>query len=115
MTDRVTALREVARVLTPDGYFILSTSHPFADWKHHGGSYFATELVQDTWYNTASEAFQTPYWRVPLTTLCDEFAQTGFFIDRQLEPQPETVEAEIDPKIFFSRIAFFSGRDNPEQ
>jgi len=100
VTDRVTALREVARVLTPDGCFILSTSHPFADWKQHGGSYFATELVQDTWYNTSSEAFQMPYWRVSLTTLCDEFSQAGFFIDRLLEPQPEAAAAEIDPKLY---------------
>ncbi|GHO90057.1 methyltransferase [Reticulibacter mediterranei] len=97
---RVTALREVARVLTADGYLIVSTSHPFADWKQHGGSYFATELVQDTWYSSSSEAFQMPYWRVSLTTLCDEFSQAGFFIDRLLEPQPEAAAAEIDPKIY---------------
>jgi len=78
VTARVTALREVARVLTAGGCLIVSTSHPFADWKRHGGSYFATELVQDTWYNSSSEAFQMPYWRVPLTTLCDEFSLAGF-------------------------------------
>lgn len=100
VTDRVAALREVARALTPEGCFILSTSHPFADWKQYDGSYFDTELVQDTWYNASSEAFQMPYWRVSLTTLCDEFAQAGFFIDRLLEPQPEAAAAQIDPKIY---------------
>lgn len=100
VTDRVAALREVARVLTPEGYLILSTSHPFADWKLHGGSYFATELVQDIWYNAASEPVPMTSWRTSLTTLCDEFAQAGYFIDRLLEPQPEAVAAEINPEVY---------------
>ncbi len=99
VTARVAALREVARTLTADGCLIVSTSHPFADWKSHGGSYFATELVQDTW-SSSSESFQMPFWRMSLTTLCDEFAQAGFFIDQLLEPQPVPVAAEIDPKTY---------------
>jgi len=97
VTARVAALREVARVLTSDGCLIVSTQHPFADWKQYGGSYFATELVQDTW-SRSSESFQRPFWRVSLTTLCDEFCQAGFFIDQLLEPQPVPAAAEIDPK-----------------
>ena len=97
VTERVTALREVARVLTADGCLIVSTTHPFADWKEHGGSYFTTELVQDTWHGPSNKPFQMTFWRLSLTTLCDEFSQAGFFIDRLLEPQPEPVAAEIDP------------------
>jgi hypothetical protein len=99
VTARVAALREVARVLTTDGCLIVSTQHPFADWKRHGESYFATELVQDTWFKS-SHAFQMPFWRVSLTTLCDEFSQAGFFIDRLLEPHPVPEAAEIDPKTY---------------
>jgi 2-polyprenyl-3-methyl-5-hydroxy-6-metoxy-1,4-benzoquinol methylase len=99
VTKRVAALREVARVLTADGYLIVSTSHPFADWKNHGGSYFATELVQDTW-SRSSEPVQLPFWRMSLTTLCDEFCQAAFYIDRLLEPQPEPAAAEIDPNTY---------------
>ena len=97
VTARVAALQEVARVLTTDGSLIVSTQHPFADWKKHGGSYFETELVQDTWHRT-SESFQMPFWKVSLTTLCDEFCQAGFFIDRLVEPQPVPTAAEIDPQ-----------------
>lgn len=96
VTDRVAALCEVARVLTNDGCLIVSTQHPFADWRRHGGSYFATELVQDTW-KRSSQAFHMPFWRMSLTTMCDEFSQAGFFIDRLLEPQPVPEGAEIDP------------------
>jgi len=96
VTVRVAALREVARVLTTDGCLIVSTQHPFVDWKRHGGSYFTTELVQDTWFKSR-QAVQMPFWRVSLTTLCDEFSQAGFFIDQLLEPQPVPKAAEIDP------------------
>ena len=95
VTKRVVALREVAHVLTPGGCLVLSTQHPFADGQRHGGSYFATELVQQTW-RSLSQSFQMPFWRVSLTTLCDEFAQAGFYIDQLLEPQPEPIVAEID-------------------
>ncbi len=97
VTDRVTALREVIRVLKADGSLVLSTQHPFTDWKRHGGSYFATELVQDTWGRSFRD-FHMPFWRVSLTTLCDEFSQAGFFIDRLLEPQPVPEGEQIDPK-----------------
>lgn len=101
ITERVAALREVARVLTADGCLIVSTQHPFADWKQFGGSYFATELVQYKYkWRGASGAFQMPFWRVSLTTLCDEFCQAGFFIDHLLEPQPVPEAAEIDPKTY---------------
>jgi ubiquinone/menaquinone biosynthesis C-methylase UbiE len=99
VTERVVALREVARVLATDGCLVVSTMHPFDVWKRHGGSYFATELVQDTWYRS-SQTYQMPYWRVSLTTLCEEFSQAGFFIDRLLEPQPTPAAAEIDPATY---------------
>lgn len=97
VTDRVTMLREVARVLRADSALVVSTQHPFADWQRHGGSYFATELVHDTWRRTCG-SFQMPFWRVSLTTLCDEFSQAGFFIDRLLEPQPVLEGENIDPE-----------------
>lgn len=36
--DRVTTLRELRRVLRPDGALVVSTSHPTADWQRLGGS-----------------------------------------------------------------------------
>lgn len=101
VTERVAALREVARVLTADGCLIMSTQHPFADWQQFGGSYFATELVQYKYkWRGASGTFQMPFWRFSLTTLCDEFCQAGFFIDRLFEPRPVPEAAEIDPKTY---------------
>lgn len=43
-------LNEIARVLKPNGRLIMSTHHPFVDYRlfEHPG-YFATEVVQDVW------------------------------------------------------------------
>ena len=47
--DRVGALRELRRVLRPDGALVLSRQHPTADWLRHGGSYFDVRTVAETW------------------------------------------------------------------
>jgi SAM-dependent methyltransferase len=46
--DRVGALREICRVLRPPGRLVLSTHHPTADWRRRGGSYFDTEVIEET-------------------------------------------------------------------
>jgi ubiquinone/menaquinone biosynthesis C-methylase UbiE len=38
--DRTTALRELRRVLRPDGALVMSRQHPTGDWLRHGGNYF---------------------------------------------------------------------------
>ncbi|MFQ6392745.1 methyltransferase domain-containing protein [Nocardia sp. KC 131] len=40
LDDRVSALRELRRVLRPDGALVLSRLHPTGDWMRHGGSCF---------------------------------------------------------------------------
>lgn len=94
LDDRVTALRELHRVLRPGGRLVLSTSHPTVDWLLHGGSYFATELIEETW----QQDWQVRYWRQPLEGWCAEFAEAGFVIERLVEPTPTAEMADRYPR-----------------
>ncbi len=81
---RIAALRELHRVLRPQGRLILSTSHPTADWLAHGGSYFEAHHVEETW----SGGMIHRYWRQPLQTWVEEFTSAGFIIERLVEHRP---------------------------
>lgn len=94
LDDRVSALRELGRVLRPHGRLVLSTSHPTLDWRGHGGSYFTREVIEETWRGD----WQLRYWRQPLESWCAEFAEAGFVIERLVEPRPVPAMAERYPE-----------------
>lgn len=94
--DRVSALRELHRVLTPEGVLVVSEQHPTADWLRRGGSYFDVELVAETW----SKGWELRYWQQPLERTCEDFAAAGFVIDRLLEPRPTPEMADVYPEQF---------------
>ena len=93
LDDRVAALRELHRVLRTGGKLVLSTHHPTLDWQLHGGSYFATEVIEETW----NKGWKMRYWRLPLQQSCAEFAQAGFLIESIVEPRPIPEMKESDP------------------
>src|SRR5690606_5630056 len=95
--DRVRVLREFHRVLRDDGRVVLSCTHPVDDWLRGGGSYFETRAQVEHW-----DSFDTSFatWRLPLTALCEEFADAGFVIERLLEPRPTEAARTIDPRRF---------------
>jgi len=92
--DRVAALRELRRVLRPDGALVLSRQHPVGDWMRHGGNYFDVRTVEETW----DKGWQVRYWLAPLQTTCEEIFAAGFLIERLLEPRPVPEAATIDPR-----------------
>jgi SAM-dependent methyltransferase len=92
--DRVAALRELRRVLRPGGALVLSRQHPTGDWLRHGGSYFDTKVIHETW----TRGWQVSYWLAPLEITCEEIFQAGFLIQRLMEPRPVPEAAAIDPE-----------------
>ena len=92
--DRVSALRELRRVLRPGGAMVLSRQHPTGDWLRHGGSYFEVRTVEETW----SKGWSMRYWLAPLEATCEEIYSAGFVIERLTEPRPVPEAAAIDPE-----------------
>lgn len=90
--DRVAALRELRRVLRPDGALVMSRQHPTGDWLRHGGNYFDTRVIEETW----SRGWQVRYWLTPLEQTCEELHEAGFLIERLLEPRPTAEAASVD-------------------
>jgi ubiquinone/menaquinone biosynthesis C-methylase UbiE len=91
--DRTAALRELRRVLRPDGALVLSRMHPTGDWLRHDGSYFDTRVIEETW----RRGWQVRYWIAPLERTCQEIFEAGFLIERLTEPRPLAEGASVDP------------------
>jgi hypothetical protein len=92
----MTFLGEMARVLAPDGVLVISTHHPTADWRRLGGSYFDVRPVTETW----SRGWVVTAWCMPLSRLTKEFADSGFLIERLVEPTPEPDMTRTHPETF---------------
>lgn len=99
LDDRVKALRNLARVLTPHGRLIISTPHPTTDWLRLGGGYFEVSKVEDVW----AQGWRVQQWRQPLERWCAEFAEAGFVIERLVEPRPIPEMASPYPE-YFSKL-----------
>jgi SAM-dependent methyltransferase len=94
VNDRVSALRELRRVLRPGGALVLSRLHPTGDWLRQGGDYFEVRTIRESWQNGA---WNMHYWLSPLEATCDEIYRAGFLIERLTEPRPVPEGAAIDP------------------
>ncbi len=90
--DRTAALRELRRVLRPDGALVLSRMHPTGDWLRHGGNYFDVRVVEEVW----DKGWQVRYWLAPLERTCEELREAGFLIERLLEPRPTAEASTLD-------------------
>lgn len=90
--DRVGALTELRRALRPGGALVLSRLHPTGDWLRHGGNYFDARVVEEVW----SRGWQVRYWLSPLEQTCAELRETGFLIERLIEPRPRPEAAAMN-------------------
>jgi SAM-dependent methyltransferase len=95
--DRGAAFAEFLRVLRPGGALVLSTQHPVMDWLRKGGSYFDVTLETDIW-RTPSGDQPVRFWREPLSALCAAATDSGFLIEKVIEPQPAQTMRERYPE-----------------
>lgn len=95
LPDPQPALRELHRVLTSNGRLVVSTVHPTADWLRLGGSYFTDEMVTETW----NEGWLVHFRRAPLEAVMADFTNSGFVIERLIEPRPAASMAQTYPDV----------------
>jgi ubiquinone/menaquinone biosynthesis C-methylase UbiE len=94
--DWTASLRELHRVLNPEGLVVFSTHHPTMDWVLNSlDDYFTVKQWTDTWPK-GGRAFEVTFWRRPLTAMCEAIADAGFVIERLVEPEPLAELAERD-------------------
>ena len=95
--DWTPVLKEILRVLTPDGSLTFSTHHPTMDWRLHSRTdYFAKKQSTETWVK-GGRPFEVTTWRRPLAEISREIRDAGFVIDLIEEPMPAESLAHIDP------------------
>lgn len=97
LRHRAQFLAEVFRVLRPDGWLALSTTHPTFDWAHFGGDYFSTDWVQMT-MRDGRHAIR--YQRLTLETLVGELLTAGFVLERLVESRPDETLREKNPEAY---------------
>lgn len=79
------ALTEMRRVLRAKGWLLFSTHHPAADAaRFQTKNYFATEHIVDRW----DWVGRVEFFRRPLMEIVDSLGETGFVIERLIEPEP---------------------------
>ncbi|MET9341607.1 class I SAM-dependent methyltransferase [Nonomuraea sp. NPDC003804] len=91
--NRAQLLGELRRVLRPGGWLLVSTTHPTADWRHFGGSYFSHD-----WRDLplGDSELSIHYQRLPLETFLGELLAAGFVLEQLVEPRPTADLREID-------------------
>jgi SAM-dependent methyltransferase len=91
-------LQEFHRLLAPSGLLVFSTHHPFADqhWLA-GGNYFQTAPVEQFW-SSFGESARVRFYRRPLEAIFAALADTGFVVERLLEPRPVEALRDRDPE-----------------
>lgn len=96
--DWVPVFTEFRRILRPGGLLIFSVEHPFAKYAYfQRENYFVTERVEMTWRGFGTPVVVPSYNR-PLEEMIMPLSETGFQIQKILEPRPIEAFKEKEPK-----------------
>ena len=107
LEDWRSVFAEFYRLLRPHGYFIFSVTHPFFDYIYFKSeNYFTTELVRSEWGGFDKVRVQMPSHRRPLNELLNPLLETGFQLEKIIEPLPIDEFKKADPKHYEELSSF---------
>ena len=90
---------EFYRLLRPAGHFVFSVHHPFFEYIYYKiENYFETEIVSCQWRGFEGVRVEMPSFRRPLNELLNPLSETGFRLEKIIEPLPTDEFREADPK-----------------
>lgn len=83
-----TVMSEFNRILKDGGQLVFSVHHPFMDFTtFNKENYFLTELLEDDW-STINGKVKVQFYRRPLSNIITSVIDSGFVIEKLLEPMP---------------------------
>lgn len=90
--------RNLRRVLKPGGWLVFSVQHPHADFEEYDDTqnYHEIERVSAIW-ESFGEAVEVPAYRRPLSAMVTPAIDSGFQLDRLLEPTPTEEYRRANP------------------
>ncbi|KZO93827.1 S-adenosyl-L-methionine-dependent methyltransferase [Calocera viscosa TUFC12733] len=101
-------LKSALAHLKPGGRFVFSAHHPFADWLNHPevGSYHGgPTLIYEEWKTASGEVINISFYRRSLMMMCKEIADSGWIIERIVEPRPTEESKAIFESARWERVA----------
>ena len=99
--DWTTTLSEISRVLIPDGLLVFSTHHPTHEAQRLAAEGFPVrydeiQSVEEEWEDIGRVRF----FRRSLTRITDVLAETGFVVERLVEPVPTAAFRAVKPEAY---------------
>lgn len=93
-------MSEFNRILKENGKLIFSVHHPFMDFTmFKKENYFLTELLDDEW-DTTNGKVKVQFYRRPLNKIITSVIDSGFIIEKLLEPMPIEKFKIEEPNIY---------------
>lgn len=80
-------MSEFNRILKKAGQLVFSVHHPFMDFTVNKENYFLTELLEEEW-KTNNGKVKVQFYRRPLSKIITSVIDSGFVIEKLLEPMP---------------------------
>ncbi len=95
-----TVMSEFNRILKDGGQLIFSVHHPFMDFTvHNKDNYFLTELLEEEW-SIINGKVKVQFYRRPLSDIISAVTNSGFIIEKLLEPMPTEQFKNKRPNIY---------------